>query len=77
MAPVDELIEILLLLTENVISLPSASEAVTVPMAIWFSSTVKVASEVKLGALSFMLVIVTVMSCVAELVPSLAVTVAV
>ena len=56
-------------------SLPSASVAVTVPMAVWFSSAVKEAPEVMVG-LSFISLIATVISCVTELVPSEAVTVA-
>ena len=56
---------------------PSASEAVTVPIAVWFSAALKVASEVNVGELSFTFVTLTVISWVAELVPSLAVTVAV
>ena len=40
----------------------SASVAVTVPIAVWFSSAVKVALEVILGLLSFRLLILTVMS---------------
>ena len=61
----------------KVTSSPSTSVAVTVPIAVWFSAALKVASEVKLGLLSFTLVTLTVMSWVVELVPSLAVTVAV
>ena len=45
---------------------PSASVAVTVPIAVWFSSAVKVALEVKLGELSFRLTMVKV----THLVPS-------
>ena len=47
--------------TVKVTSSPSASVAVTVPIAVWFSSAVKVALEVKLGLLSFTLFTLTVM----------------
>ena len=60
----------------KVTSSPSASVAVTVPMAVWFSAALKVASELNSGAMSFTFVTLTVMSWVVELVPSLAVTVA-
>ena len=33
----------------------SASVAITVPMAVWFSAALKEASEVKTGELSFIL----------------------
>ena len=56
---------------------PSASVAVTVSIAVWFSAAEKVADEVKTGALSLTSVTFTVMSWVVELVPSVAVTVAV
>jgi hypothetical protein len=46
----------------KVTSSPSASVAVTVPIAVWFSAALKVADEVKLGLLSFTLVTLTVMS---------------
>ena len=46
-------------------------------MAVWFSSTLKVSTEVITGSTSFTLLIFTVISCVVEFVPSLAVTVAV
>ena len=39
---------------------PSASVAVTVPIAVWFSSALKDAEEVKDGKLSFKLLISTV-----------------
>ena len=39
--------------TVNVTSSPSASVAVTVPIASWFSGVSKTASEVKTGATSF------------------------
>ena len=58
-------------------SSPSASVAVTVPIAVWFSAALKVASEVNSGAISFTLVTLTVMAWVSVFVPSLAVTVAV
>ena len=58
-------------------SLVSASVAVTVPIAVWFSAALKLADEVKTGELSFRLVTLTVIFCVVELVPSVAVTVAV
>ena len=61
----------------KVTSSPSASVAVTVPMVVWFSSALKVVSEVNSGGTSFTLVTLTIMSWVTELVPSLAVTVAV
>ena len=41
---------------------PSASVAVTVPIAVWFSSALKVASEVKTGELSFTFVTLTVIA---------------
>ena len=56
---------------------PSASVAVTVPISVWFSSAEKVDDDVISGLLSFKLVILTVIFCVAEFTPSLAVTVAV
>ena len=56
---------------------PSASVAVTVPIAVWFSSALNVASEVNSGATSFTLVTLTVISWVVVLVPSLAVKIAV
>ena len=37
------------------------------PIAVWFSAALKVASEVKTGELSFILLTLTVMACVAEL----------
>ena len=43
-------------------SSPSASITSTVPIAVWFSSAVKVALEVKLGELSFRLLILTVIN---------------
>ena len=50
--------------TVKVISSPSASVAVTVPMAVWFSAALKVASDVNSGAPSFILVTVTVLTLV-------------
>ena len=58
-------------------SSPSASVAVTVPIAVWFSSAVKVALEVKVGLLSFRLLIFTVIFWFTEFPPSLTETVAV
>ena len=56
----------------------STSVAVTVPMAVWFSSALKVSLEVITGASSSRSETFTVMSWVDELpAPSLAVTVAV
>ena len=63
--------------TVNVTSSPSVSVAVTVPIAVWFSAALKVASEVNSGATSFTLVMLTVISWVVVLVPSEADTVAV
>ena len=48
--------------TVKVMSSPSASVAVTVPIAVWFSAALKVASEVKTGALSLTSVTLTVIS---------------
>ena len=42
--------------TVNVTSSPSASVAVTVPIASWFSGVSKTASEVNFGAVSLILV---------------------
>ena len=61
----------------KVTELPSASVAVTVPIAVWFSAALKVADEVNAGEISFKFVTLTVMLCVVVLVPSVAVTVAV
>ena len=63
--------------TVNTTSSPSSSVAVTVPIDVWFSGILKTASEVNTGNPSFTLVTLTVISWVAVLVPSLAVTVAV
>ena len=46
----------------KVTSSPSASVAVTVLIAVWFSAALKVALEVKTGALSLTLVTLTVIS---------------
>ena len=43
---------------------PSASVAVTVPIAVWFSAALKVASEVNWGATSLTLVIAIMTSFV-------------
>ena len=45
----------------------STSVAVTVPSAVSFSFTEKLAEDVNVGALSFKSTTVTVMSCVVEL----------
>ena len=60
----------------NVTSSPSLSVAETVPIAFWFSSALKEDSDVNTGDSSFRLLMVTVISWVIELEPSLAVTVA-
>ena len=49
---------------------PSASEAVTVPTAVWFSSIVKVASDVNSGTMSLTFVISMVTSLVSVSLPS-------
>ena len=49
---------------------PSASVAVNVPIAVWFSATLKVALEVNSGAISLTLVILIVISLVTVAVPS-------
>ena len=61
------------------VTLPSKSTSVaeTVPIAVSFSATVKLAPEEITGELSFSSVTVTVISCVATFVPSVALTVAV
>ena len=64
-----------MLFIEKVILSPSESMAVTVPIAETPSATEKVDNDVMLGVLSLMLLIVTVISWSAELVPSDAVTV--
>ena len=56
---------------------PSASDASRVPIDDLFSSTVKEELELIIGLLSLILFIVTVISWVIILMPSLAVTVAV
>ena len=54
---------------ENDTESPSASVAVTVPIAVWFSAAVNVADDVTVGA-SFASVIVTEMSWRVSAVPS-------
>ena len=54
----------------KVTSSPSESVAVTVSITVWFSSALKVASEVNSGATSFTLVIAMVRSLVTVSVPS-------
>ena len=63
--------------TVKVIDELSASVAVTVPIAVWFSAALKLADELNTGSASLTSVTVTVMLCVVEFVPSVAVTVAV
>ena len=58
-------------------SSPSASVASSCPILLLFSSTEKLEDEVISGVLSFMLIMLTVIFCVAEFTPSLAVIVAV
>ena len=62
---------------ENVMSSPSASVAVTVPIAVWFSSALNEADEVITGALPFSStsIIVIVTSLVTVSVPSVKVSV--
>ena len=48
--------------TVKVTSSPSASVAVTVPIAVWFSAALKLASEVNSGAMSLTLVITMLIS---------------
>ena len=48
--------------TVKVTGSPSASVAVTLPMAVWFSAALNAADEVKVGALSFTLVTFTVIT---------------
>ena len=60
----------------NVNTPPSASVAVTVPIAVWFSSAVKDESDVIAGALSLRLLMATVISWVTSVLPSVTVTVA-
>ena len=55
----------------------SASVAVTVPIAVWFSSALKDSDEVITGLLSFKLLTLIVIFWLDESVPSLTVTVAV
>ena len=59
----------------KVTSSPSASVAVTVPIAVWFSAALKVASEVNSGAASFISMIAIVTSFVTVSVPSVKVRV--
>ena len=54
---------------------PSGSLAVTIPIAVWFSAALKVASEVKTGAASFISIIVIVIFLVTVSVPSVNVNV--
>ena len=57
---------------------PSGSVASIVPMAVWFSAILKVTlEELNCGPASFILVTFTVIAWSTELVPSVAVTVAV
>ena len=56
---------------------PSASVAVTVTTAVWFSSALNVVEELNSGKLSLTLIMVMEISWVVSLTPSLAVTVAV
>ena len=56
--------------TVKVGEVPSASVAVMLPMAVWFSAALKVALEVKTGALSLIFVIFMVMSLVIVSIPS-------
>ena len=63
--------------TVKVIEELSASVAVTVPIPVWFSAALNEADDVNTGKASLTSVTVTVMFCVVELVPSVAVTVAV
>ena len=50
MTPDEELIVISEAEIEYVIESPSASEAATVPIAVWFSAALKVVDELKTGA---------------------------
>ena len=58
------------LFIENVKSSPSGSVAVTVPIAVWFSSTLKMSSDVNTGAASFTSIISIVMSLETDISPS-------
>ena len=60
--------------TVKVIDELSASVAVTVPIAVWFSAALKLADELNTGSASSTLVTVTVMLCVVESVPSVTVS---
>ena len=55
-------------------SSPSASVAVTVPIAVWFSSTLNDEDEFIIGLLSLRLLMDTIIFCEVELPPSEAVT---
>ena len=55
----------------KVLILPSKSVAITAPISVWFSLTMKDAFEVNTGALSFKLIRFTEMSCVVDNKPSL------
>ena len=59
--------------TVKVTSSTSASVAVTVPIAVWFSAALKLAFEVNAGELSLTFVTVTVTPWVVVFVPSEAV----
>ena len=56
--------------TVKVTASSSASVAVIVPIAVWFSAALKVASEVKTGAMSLTLVTAIVISFVTVSMPS-------
>ena len=60
--------------TVKVIDELSASVAVTVPIAVWFSAALKLDDELNTGSASSTLVTVTVMLCVVESVPSVTVS---
>ena len=63
---------------DELVSNVSTSVTFTVPIAVWFSSALKVALEVMVGATSSISETLIVMSCVDELLaPSLTVIVAV
>ena len=63
--------------TAYVRSSPSASDASTEPISVWFSAVLNVAPDEITGAISLIFVIFTVISCVSLNSPSLTVTVAV
>ena len=54
---------------------PSASVAIIVPMALWFSSPLNTESEVKTGTLSFKLLSLTVTSLFKTSIPSVTETI--